>query len=192
LIIFREKQNKYKKQWSPKTMIAAVDVNYTNHGAASVGAVVFSDFADSLGYHTYTKGIPSVEDYVPGQFYRRELPCIMAILKAIEEEVDTVIIDGYVDLGKRPGLGLHLWKALGGKKKVIGVAKKHFRGSNAVKVFRRGSRRPLYITAVGTESVSAADLISQMHGEHRLPKLLRQADSLSRCGEANRPDGHGM
>src|SRR3972149_10446018 len=133
-------------------MIAAVDVHYTDGAAATVGAVVFSDFGDSVGCRTYTKGIPSVEDYVPGQSYRRELPCIMAILKAIEEEVDTVIIDGYVDLGKRTGLGLHVWKALGGKKKVIGVAKRNFQGSNAVKVFRRGSLRPLYVTLAGTVS----------------------------------------
>jgi deoxyribonuclease V len=171
-------------------MIAAVDVHYTDDATATVGAVVFSDFTDSMGCRTYTKGIPSVEGYVPGQFYRRELPCIMAILEAIEEEVDTVIIDGYVNLGKSPGLGLHLWKALGGKKKVIGVAKKYFQGSNAVKVFRRGSRRPLYVTAAGTDSLSAADLISRMHGEHRLPTLLKQADSLSRCSQTNKPDGN--
>ncbi len=40
-----------------------------------------------------------VEEYIAGQFYRRELPCIMAILRIIEEKIHTVIIDGYVDLG---------------------------------------------------------------------------------------------
>jgi deoxyribonuclease V len=175
-----------------KTMIAAVDVHYTKDARATAGAVVFSDFADAAGYRTYTKDIPIVERYVPGQFYRRELPCIMAIIGAIEEEIDTVIIDGYVDLGRRPGLGLHLWKALGEKKRIIGVAKNYFQGSSPIKVFRRGSCRPLYITAAGTASLSAADLISQMHGKHRLPTLLKQADSLSRCGQANKMDVYGL
>lgn len=169
-------------------MIAAVDVHYNADAGATVlaaivavaAAVVFSDFADLVAYRTYTRIISSVEDYAPGQFYKRELPCIMAVLETIEEDIDTVIIDGYVELGKRPGLGLHLWKALKGKKKVIGVAKSHFKGSSAIEVYRRGSRRPLYVTAIGIDAPAAADLVSRMSGEHRLPTLLKLADSLSK------------
>jgi deoxyribonuclease V len=161
-------------------MIAAIDVHYTDDASATAAAVIFFEFSDSKGYRTYKKGISGVEDYMPGQFYKRELPCIMAILEMIEEEIDTVIIDGYVYLGKKPGLGLHLWRAMGGKKKVIGVAKKHFRGSDAIKVFRGKSRQPLYITSVGIEPFMAADLIVRMHGRYRLPTLLKQADFLSR------------
>ena len=115
-------------------MIAAVDVHYRNDGTAMAGAVVFSGFADSAAYRTYTLSISVVENYVPGQFYRRELPCILAILKTIEEEIDTMIVDGYVNLGKNPGLGQHLYNTLDGKKKVIGLAKKHFWGSDPLKV----------------------------------------------------------
>jgi deoxyribonuclease V len=123
-------------------MIAAIDVHYLDDASAMAGAVVFSDFPDAKGFRTYIKVISVIEDYVPGCFFRRELPCILAILEIIEEEIDTVIIDGYVNLGDKPGLGLHLWEALGGRKKVIGVAKKYFRGSDAVNVFRGNSRRP--------------------------------------------------
>jgi len=167
-------------------MIAAIDVHYNDDASASAGAVVFSDYSDSTGYRTYVRNISRVEKYVPGQFYRRELPCIMAILGMIEEEIDTVIIDGYVDLGGRPGLGRHLWKALEGKKKIIGVAKKNFRGSNAVRVFRGKSRQPLYITAAGIEQTAAAGLIANMHGKFRLPAFLKQADSLCRNHVVNR------
>ena len=165
-------------------MIAAVDVYYRDDATAMAGAVVFPGFADSAAYRTYTLSISVVENYVPGQFYRRELPCILAILKIIEEEIDIMIVDGYVNLGKNPGLGQHLYNILDEKKKVIGIAKKHFRGSDALKVFRGGSMRPLYITAAGIEPSMAAKLIAQMHGKHKLPTLLRQADSLSRYGEA--------
>ncbi|MCX6328097.1 MAG: endonuclease V [Bacteroidia bacterium] len=163
-------------------MIAAIDVHYMDDASATAGAVVFSGFSDSKIYRTYVRDIPRVDDYVPGQFYKRELPCIMTILRIIKEEIDTVIIDGYVNLGEKPGLGLHLCKALDHKIKVIGVAKKYFRGSNAVKVFRGNSRQPLYVTAVGIKLSEAADLITRMHGKNRLPALLKLADSLSRSG----------
>ena len=116
-------------------MIAAVDVHYRNDGTAMAGAVVFPEFADSTAYRTHTLAISVVEDYVTGQFYKRELPCILAILKTIEEEIDTMIVDGYVNLWKNPGPGQHLFNTLDGKKKVIGLAKKHFRGQMRLKSF---------------------------------------------------------
>ncbi|MGM0527218.1 MAG: endonuclease V [Bacteroidota bacterium] len=164
-------------------MIAAIDVHYKDDGSARAGAVVFNDFSDSEASRTYIKNILRVEDYVPGQFYRRELPCILAILDIIEEDIDTLIIDGYVDLGPKAGLGRYLWKALNGKIKIIGVAKKTFHGSDAIKVFRGASRQPLYITAAGMERTTAAGLIAGMHGKYRLPSLIRQADALSRYGK---------
>jgi deoxyribonuclease V len=161
-------------------MIAAVDVHYLDDSMAVAGAIVFSEYSDSLAYRTYIKEIYDVEDYIPGQFYKRELPCIMAILGDIGEDIETVIIDGYVDLGEQPGLGHHLWKALNRSKNVIGVAKKYFRGSDAIKVFRGKSRQPLYVTSAGIEQTIAAGFISQMYGRFRLPTLLKLADSLSR------------
>ena len=169
-------------------MIAAVDVHYRDDDFATAGAIVFSSLRDSQGYRAYIRNIPKVESYIPGEFYKRELPCLIAVLGMIEEEIDTVIIDGYVDLGENPGLGRHLWRALACKKKVIGVAKKYFKGSDAIKVFRGNSHQPLYVTSVGIEQTAAADLIKSMHGKYRLPTLLKQADSLSRCGKSGKPD----
>ncbi len=164
-------------------MIAAIDVHYRNDVSASAGAVVFADYSDTKSYRKYyINDIPVTAGYVPGQFYIRELPCIMAILGIIEEEIDTVIIDGYVDLGSGPGLGRHLWEALDARKKIIGVAKKSFRGSDAFRVFRGKSRQPLYITAAGMKQSAAADLIACMHGTFRIPALIREADMISRFG----------
>lgn len=161
-------------------MIVAIDVHYFHDSTAIAGAVVFSDYSDSVGYRTYIKKISGTEDYIPGQFYKRELPCILEILGVIREDIETIIIDGYVDLGMEPGLGRHLWNALNCSKNVIGVAKKYFKESDAIKVFRGKSRQPLYITAAGLEPAIAADLIASMHGRFRLPTLIKQADSLSR------------
>ncbi len=161
-------------------MITAVDVYYKDSATATAGAVIFSSFTDTIARSTYTLILPGAVDYIPGQFFRRELPCIMKILKVISEEIDTVVIDGYVNLGRNPGLGMHLWKTLDGKKIIIGVAKRHFIESDAIEVFRGTSRRPLYVTAAGIEPAIAADLIAKMYGKYRIPELLKQADSLSR------------
>jgi deoxyribonuclease V len=169
-------------------MIAAVDAHYRDDESATAGSVVFSSFSDSKAYRTYLRDIPKVESYVPGEFYKRELPCLITVLGMIEEEIDTVIIDGYVDLGEKPGLGRYLWRALDCKKGVIGVAKKYFRGSDAIKVFRGNSRQPLYVTSVGIEQTTAADIITSMHGKFRLPTLLKQTDSLSRSGKSDNPN----
>jgi hypothetical protein len=42
----------------------------------------------------------------------------------IREDIDMVIIDGYVDLGDKPGLGRHLWEAMDCKMKIIGMVKR--------------------------------------------------------------------
>jgi deoxyribonuclease V len=167
-------------------MIAAVDVHYKEDGSAIAGAVVFGDYSDSEAYQTYTCYIPRTAPYVPGQFYKRELPSILAVLEMIKEDIDTVIIDGYVDLGEKPGLGRHLWKALKCEKIIIGVAKKYFRGSDAVKVIRGTSRNPLYITSAGIEPSMAATLLEDMHGKNRMPTLLKLADSLCRSLKKNK------
>ena len=161
-------------------MITALDVHYNDNGSATAGAVVFSDFTDSKCCKTYVTCIARAEQYIPGQFYKRELPCLLAILAKIEENIETIVIDGYVDLDENPGLGRHLWKALDCKKTIIGMAKKYFRGSNAIKVFRGKSRQPLFVTAAGIEQTVAAGLIAKMHGKYRIPGLIKQADQLSR------------
>ena len=163
-------------------MIAAIDVHYHENVAATIGAAVFADFRDPVACSTYVKHVTQVAPYTPGQFYRRELPCLLAMLAEVQEAIDTVIIDGYVHLGQGPGLGMYLWEALHQEKRVIGVAKTYYRGASPVKVLRPGCRRPLYVTAAGIDALAAGDMIRSMHGAHRLPTLLKQADSLSRSG----------
>jgi deoxyribonuclease V len=161
-------------------MIAAIDADYRDNGSARAAAVVFEHFSDAVPYAVYTKDIPQVEAYGPGQFYKRELPCILAAIEMIQDPVSIVIIDGYVSLGKRPGLGLRLWQELRQEIAVIGVAKSPFAGSLPVEVIRGRSRNPLYITSVGIDPAVAAKEIRKMHGPYRIPTLLKHADALSR------------
>lgn len=51
---------------------------------------------------------------------------------------------------------------------------------DSIPVFRGQSRRPLYITAAGMTIVDAALKIARMHGNHRIPTLLKQVDLVAR------------
>lgn len=160
----------------------AVDVGYRGKRARAA-AVAFDDWRAGDATAAYTTDIAHVEAYVPGAFYRRELPCILQLLGEHDLRPDCIVIDGfvYLDGTSRPGLGLHLYEALGHVVPVIGVAKTAFIGvPRSCEIFRGTSKRPLFVTSAGMAIERARDLIGSMHGRHRLPTLLSAADRLSR------------
>ena len=164
-------------------MIVCVDVHY-RESDASAAAVTFCDWSDAMAVDERVVEISEIQPYEAGQFYRRELPCILAVLRATSP-VDTVIIDGYVwlDGAAKPGLGAHLHLALEGKVAVVGIAKTRYQGADRAFVVTRGvSKRPLYVTAAGMEMELAAQRVLSMHGEHRIPSLLARVDYLCRHG----------
>lgn len=158
-------------------MIVAVDVDYRDKEAvaACVGFVKWTDDVPSFERVVRVPGAAAA--YVPGQFYLRELPCVLAALKDVN--ADVVVVDGYVMLaaGKR-GLGGHLHEAI--HKPVVGVAKNEFRGATAERVVRGASKKPLFVTAAGMSAKDAAAAVRSMHGPHRIPALLARADALCR------------
>ncbi|WP_435020413.1 endonuclease V [Tundrisphaera sp. TA3] len=163
-------------------MIACVDVDYRDAGAAAA-CVVFSAWGDERSLEEVVVTIDEVEPYEPGQFFRRELPCLIAVLGRIESTPRIVLIDGYVWLGDEgdPGLGAHLHEAMGRQVAVIGVAKTRFLRARAVQeITRGGSQAPLFITAVGLSLPEAAEHVREMHGPFRIPTLLKRADQLCR------------
>jgi len=146
-----------------RPLLVAFDVKYEEDDHAAAG-VVFRDWRDAEAVSEYTAVGDEVEPYVPGLFYRRELPCLLAVLAIVREPIDVAVIDGYVRLGEAPGLGMHLWHAVGGRFAVIGAAKSRFRNADALPVFRGKSKRPLFVSAVGIEVSHAAQCIVTMHG----------------------------
>jgi deoxyribonuclease V len=131
-----------------------------------------------------TVQLPEVEPYRPGEFYRRELPALRAVL-ADAGPLDLLIVDGYVDLDPdgRPGLGARAHAEFAVP--VIGVAKTAFAtATHAIAVLRGQATRPLYVTAAGIPPHQAADLVHAMAGPHRIPDALRLVDRLTRT----RPD----
>ncbi len=164
-------------------MIACVDVDYKLNKACAA-FVVFENWNSSTAYSQYKVIVNIVADYEPGNFYKRELPCIVKVLELVEEEVEAVVVDGYVWLSsdKKPGLGWYLYAYLKEKTAVIGVAKTEYRSGNihVCEVFRGISKKPLYITAIGINLSSVAENIKRMHGENRIPSILKKADKLSK------------
>ncbi len=164
-------------------MIAAIDAQYDEH-RGSVACVTFEGWTDAAPSSEHHTLVENVAEYQPGEFWRRELPCIQRVLQLLHSPPDIIVIDGYVflDEDERPGLGAHLHAALGARCAVIGVAKHAFKGSaHAVQVHRGGSERPLFVTTAGLKPTIAALAIQSMHGEHRIPTLLKRVDQLCRA-----------
>lgn len=161
-------------------MIACLDVDYREPGAC-VAAVTFHAWKDASAAGETVIYVPEVEPYVPGEFFRRELPCLMAVLQILPE-MEVIVIDGYVWLDEgRSGLGAHLHEAFGKRVPVIGVAKTRYRDSAQVsEVFRGESENPLLVTAAGMPVDVAAGHVREMNGYHRIPTLLKRVDQLCR------------
>ncbi|WP_392563726.1 endonuclease V [Orbus wheelerorum] len=160
-------------------MILAIDVYYIDDKAKSVG-ILFNGWQDETPFGIIADYRDNIAPYQSGEFYLRELPCIMSLLEKIDlSKVDIIVVDGhvYLDDGKI-GLGGHLYQALNQSIPIIGIAKNpFFTNNNQVKeVFRGNSKHPLYITSVGIDAELAASNVRAMAGKHRMPTLLSFLD----------------
>ena len=176
-------------------MILCTDVAYDEQAdCATAAGVAIRDWDSSEATAEWKLSIDGVEPYQPGQFYRRELPCLEQLLTHIHGTnavssntvtVTLIVVDGYVwldDQGRR-GLGAHLYAALNEQIPIVGVAKTSFANtSQAIPVLRGESKQPLYVTAAGIEPTFAAQQVKRMAGDHRLPTALKRVDQLARSG----------
>ena len=161
-------------------MYAAADVHYLPSGGARAALVLAPDPTFSAIVSEKTVFIDHVAPYQPGEFYRRELPPIRAVLADVDD-LGLLIIDGYVTLDPdgRPGLGAYAHEEFAVS--VIGVAKTRYAlAVHAIPVVRGTAKRPLYVTAVGIPPADAAELVRTMTGSFRLPDALRRVDALAR------------
>ncbi|UII24528.1 endonuclease V [Fulvivirga maritima] len=164
-------------------MILAFDSYYFNNKAKTV-CLLFENWEDATPHSILSEITEGVADYQPGEFYKRELPCILSLLNKVEFEIHAIIIDGYVtltDTGK-PGLGAHLHQALASKIPIIGVAKSGFHDNSKLvrELYRGESKNPLYITAAGMGADEAYNHIKKMDGPFRMPTLLKLLDKKTR------------
>ena len=161
--------------------LACLDVDYQGDDAMAA-CLLCNGWAAPGPTHALIAHVRDVAPYEPGLFYKRELPCLLAVLTKVPEPPAVIVIDGYVWLGqeRRPGLGAHLYDALDRATPVIGVAKTAFVDTPAATAVRGASARPLWVTAAGCDVTDAARHVQDMHGVFRIPSLLRQVDQLCR------------
>lgn len=165
-------------------MIYAFDTYYTEN-TARTACVAFEKWDSPIPFATYHTITTEISDYESGQFYKRELPCILEAIEKINlAEGDLILVDGFVHLdddGKK-GLGGYLYDALDQKTPIIGVAKNNFATLDQLKrpILRGESKKPLYITAIGYDLDQAATAVQSMAGDFRMPDLLKLVDQESR------------
>jgi deoxyribonuclease V len=171
------------------TMVAAVDVQYDAFGVgATAGLVVCDDVTCSRIAAEHTTRVSPVAPCEPGALFKRELPCIAAVL-ALAGPLDLLVVDGYatLDADGQPGLGVHAADLF--HLPVIGVAKTPYRtATHAARVLRGTATRPLFVTvAGGIELAEAARIVANMAGPYRLPTALARADRLARTAPPPSP-----
>ena len=99
-------------------MIILLD-SYYREDICNTSLVVMEDSRSSNVVFTDTVYTRVTEDYIPGQFYKRELPGIINILEKLKREHPdiwelsiVVVVDGFNTLRNKneewPGLGGHL------------------------------------------------------------------------------------
>ena len=165
-------------------MILAFDTYYFD-GKAKTVCLEFTEWNQSENFKIHTEIIDNVAEYIPGEFYKRELPCILSLLNKIDlKKVEVIIVDGfvYLDDEKKYGLGGHLYEKLNQEIPIIGVAKTNFASIEKDKrsLFRGDSQKPLYVTAIGIELEDAFQKVESMAGEFRMPTLLKEMDRLTK------------
>lgn len=165
-------------------MILAFDTYYFENKSKTI-CIEFCHWTDSKSNKIYSETLENIEEYISGEFYKRELPCILSLLEKIDlTEVEVIIVDGfvYLDDDKKYGLGGYLYEKLDRKFPIIGVAKTNFATIeiNKKSLWRGESVKPLFITAIGIEIDEAVEKIKQMDGEFRMPTLLKEMDRLTK------------
>lgn len=156
-------------------MKIALDTYYTDDEAVTCG-LEFKEWTDKVPFHVYRiRTKHNFGPYIPGKFYKRELPCLQSLLGAIDlTPIDTIVLDSYLDIGG-DGLGVRM-KALYPDFEYVGVAKSKFQGAKACEVLRGESRNPLYVQSFGMTNEMAGDLVKNMYGKYRIPFLLKILD----------------
>ncbi|KQT17366.1 endonuclease V [Chryseobacterium sp. Leaf404] len=163
------------------------DTYYFDGDKANTICLAFENWYAETADFEFSEVKNGVSEYIPGEFYKRELPCILSLLDTVKTQINDIsciVIDGFVYLDDeyKAGLGKRLFYSLKEKIPVIGVAKTNFATVEKLKMelFRGESKTPLYISSVGIEIETAFGLIKKMHGNYRIPTLLKKVDTLTR------------
>lgn len=163
-------------------MLLAIDVHYKEYLARTIG--VLFDWEDENPHDILIEAIDEVEEYIPGEFYKRELPCLLKIVEKVNlSDLEAIIVDGHVYIeNEKYGLGGKLYEQLNGQIPVIGIAKSSFYTNKemTIEIYRGKSKKPLYISSIGIDLNEVVEKIINMTGEYRIPTILKTLDMLTK------------
>ena len=175
-------------------MILALD-SYYKDDICNTSYVIFDEQNGEALVHTDTIYTKVTSEYIPGEFYKRELPGIIQIIeKLINEKPDlwdkisVIITDSFLklktDVMEWDGLGIYLSKYLkskGCEKVIWGVAKSKFGDCDKISelVCRGESEKPLFVQSTVDNKI-AANAVKHFNGKYRIPDMLKKVDQLSR------------
>ncbi len=165
-------------------MVLAIDVHYKENYSAKAVGMLF-DWEDIYPKKVITEYIEVINEYVPGEFYKRELPCLLKIIEKINiDELEAIIIDGhiYVDNYGKFGLGGILWETLKKQISIVGIAKTSFFSNKATvkECFRGKSKKPLFVSVIGSDIENTVGKVKLMKGEYRMPTILKELDVITK------------
>ena len=95
-------------------MILAIDSYYFENKAKTV-CLIFEQWNSLEIKNSFTEITSNIENYVSGEFYKRELPCIISLISKLDlTKIDFIIIDGfvYLDDNRKFGLGAYLYEKI--------------------------------------------------------------------------------
>jgi len=153
---------------------------------ANAAAALFDAWDAAEPIKTFVSRIAHVEKAQRGELDLRELPCVMQLLREHSLEPELIVIDGFVhlDADETPGLGQHLYQALGCRVPIVGVSKKSRPGLPAqFEVMREEEAPPLWVTCAGLDIGAAKARLRAMHGRKRVPTLMKLAARLAKGGD---------
>ena len=96
-----------------KTTVVIIDADYLeDQRKGHVAGVVCNSPLDDHAQKVVTAVVDGIGEYIPGQFYKRELKCAEAILMQLNlVRIDMIIVDGYADFGTEArSLGAHVYE----------------------------------------------------------------------------------
>jgi deoxyribonuclease V len=153
---------------------------------AQAAAVAFDAWDAPEPLKTFVSRIAQVEKPARGELDLRALHCMLQLLREHQLAPELVLIDGFVhlDAAETPGLGQHLFHALGSSTPVIGLSKSARPGLSAqFEVMREEEARPLLDTCAGIDIGAAKVRVRAMHGRKRVPTLMKLVARLAKGGD---------
>jgi len=154
-------------------------------GGAVAAAAGFDEWGDMEPLRTWTSAIAPLPRPARGEPDRRDVACVLQLLKDHALQPALIVIDGHVhlDAQETPGPGRHLFEALGGTVPVIGVSRAASSTLPAqFEVHREEDARPVFVTCAGIDLGAAKARVRNLHGRKRVPTLVKLAARLAKAG----------